>query len=83
MFLGQPHRPGQLAFLSLYVYAGAIQNRNHETERKAICLRVTILVGNDKKDGNKDREGLSDFWQSFCGLLCLRGDLRSGSQEID
>ena len=41
------------------------------------------MVGNDKKDGNKDREGLSDFWQSFCGLLCLRGDLRSGSQEID
>ena len=65
------------------MYAGAIQNRNHETERKALCLRVTVLVGNDKKDGNKDREGWSDFWQSFCGLLCLRGDLRSGSQEID
>ena len=26
---------------------------------------------------------MSNLWQSFCGLLFLRGDLRSGSQEID
>ena len=52
-------------------------------KRKGICLRVTILVGNGKKGGSKDREGLSDFWQGFYRLLCLRRDLRSGSQETD
>ena len=50
------------------MYARAIQNRSHETVKESHLFEGDN-IGNDKKGGNKDREGLSDSGKAsmdFC-----------------